>query len=62
MGKRTLRSRTVNAIKATWKNGHIVPDEKVDGPEGLRLLIEPAWQSESIGVREEDGSKKGARA
>src|SRR5947207_915528 len=31
----------MSAIRATWKNGQIVPDEPVDWPEGYRLLVEP---------------------
>jgi hypothetical protein len=31
----------VDAIRATWKNGQIIPDEPVDWPEGCRLLVEP---------------------
>lgn len=32
----------MHAIRATWKNGQIVPDGPVDWPEGARLLVEPA--------------------
>jgi hypothetical protein len=28
-------------MRATWKNGRIVPDGPVDWPEGCRLVIEP---------------------
>ncbi len=31
----------MQAIRATWKNGRIVPDVPVDWPEGCRLTIEP---------------------
>jgi hypothetical protein len=31
----------MSAIRATWKNGRIIPDDPVDWPEGARLLIEP---------------------
>ena len=31
----------MSAIRATWKNGQIVPDDPIDLPEGMRLLIEP---------------------
>jgi hypothetical protein len=44
----------MNAIKATWKNGHIVPLETPDWPEGTELLIEPVSPQETIGLREED--------
>ena len=39
----------MNTVKATWKNGHIVPDEKVNWPEGRRLVVleEPALISSS---------------
>jgi hypothetical protein len=33
--------RTMSAIRATWKNGQIVPDQPVDWPEGLELQVEP---------------------
>lgn len=48
----------MNAIRATWTDGKIVPDGPVDWPEGCRLLIEPdsAEAPESIGIREEDWS------
>ena len=44
----------MKAIKATWKNGRIVPDERVDWPEGCRLLVEPLPDRETLGIREED--------
>ncbi len=31
----------MNAIKATWKGGKIVPDEPVNWPEGCEVLVEP---------------------
>ena len=31
----------MNAIRATWKNGQIIPDGPVDWPEGARLVVEP---------------------
>ena len=31
----------MSAIRATWRNGQIVPDGPVDWPEGSRLLVEP---------------------
>ncbi len=44
----------MNAIRATWKDGKIVPDGRVDRPEGCRLLIESDPEApEPIGVREE---------
>lgn len=31
----------MNAIKATWKGGKIVPSEPVDWPEGCEVVVEP---------------------
>ena len=31
----------MNAIKATWKGGQIVPREPVNWPEGCELVVEP---------------------
>lgn len=31
----------MNAIKAVWTNGQIVPAESVDWPEGSELIVEP---------------------
>jgi hypothetical protein len=31
----------VECIRATWKNGRIVPEGPVDWPEGCRLVVEP---------------------
>lgn len=42
----------MNAIKATWTNGQIVPSEPVDWPEGSELLVEPVAPSEKIGLDE----------
>jgi hypothetical protein len=44
----------MNAIRATWTNGQIVPSEPVDWPEGSSLLVEQVPSSEQIGMREED--------
>lgn len=44
----------MNAIKATWKNGRIVPDEHVDWPDGCRLLVEPEPSSEFRFMTEEE--------
>ena len=44
----------MNAIKATWINGQIVPAEPVDWPEGSELLVEPVPATEKIGMAEED--------
>src|SRR5258708_1955651 len=42
----------MNAIKAIWTNGQIVPAEPVDWPEGSELLVEPMLPSEKIGLDE----------
>ena len=50
----------MNAIRATWTNGQIVPSEPVDWPEGCTLFVEPlplAEQTEQIGMTEEKCSK-----
>ena len=44
----------MNAIKATWINGQILPTEPVDWPEGSELLVEPVASSEKIGLEEAD--------
>jgi len=44
----------MNAIKATWMNGQIVPLEPVDWPEGSELLVEKVPAGENIGLSEED--------
>lgn len=44
----------MNAIKATWTNGQIVPAEPVDWPEGSELLVEPVPSSEKIGMDESE--------
>jgi hypothetical protein len=31
----------VNAVKATWTNGQILPGEPVNWPEGSELVVEP---------------------
>ena len=44
----------MEAIRATWKNGQIVPDTPVDWPEGCRLRVEPdTEQAETSEMREE---------
>jgi hypothetical protein len=43
----------MNAIKATWKNGRILPAEPVDWPEGSELVVEPMTAAvEKIGLEE----------
>ncbi len=44
----------MNAIRATWTNGQIVPAEPVDWPEGSELLVEPVAPSEKIGLDESE--------
>ena len=44
----------MSAIKATWKNGQILPDEPVDWVEGSELLVEPVSQSDRIGLIESE--------
>ncbi len=44
----------MNAVRGTWKNGQIVPDQPVAWPEGCRLVIEPVEDEETVGIREED--------
>ena len=44
----------MNAIKATWRDGRIIPLEPVDWPDGTEVRIEPLPEAESLGMREED--------
>ena len=45
----------MNAIKAIWTNGRIVPAEPVNWPEGSELLVEPLMNNrEKIGMDEEE--------
>lgn len=44
----------MNTIKATWKNGQIVPDGPVDWTEGCRLVIQPESFSEIEFMTEEE--------
>jgi hypothetical protein len=44
----------VNAIKATWTNGQILPSEPVDWPEGSELIVEPVGKSDKLGLDESD--------
>jgi hypothetical protein len=44
----------MNAIRAIWTNGQIVPAEAVDWPEGSELLVEPVPSSEKIGLDESE--------
>jgi len=44
----------MNAIKATWRDGQIIPLDPVDWPEGTELRVEPLPDDEPLGIREED--------
>ena len=45
----------MNAIRAVWTNGQIVPAGPVDWPEGSQLLVEPIVAGgERIGLTEEE--------
>jgi hypothetical protein len=44
----------MNAVRATFKNGQIVPAEPIHWPDGTELLVEPLPREETLGVREED--------
>jgi hypothetical protein len=44
----------MNAIKATWKNGQIVPDVPVNWPEDCRLIVEPLPEGERVGIDESE--------
>jgi hypothetical protein len=44
----------MNAIRAKWTKGQIVPAEPVDWPEGMELLVEPMPESDKIGLDESE--------
>jgi hypothetical protein len=45
----------MNAIKATWQDGKIVPREPVNWPEGCDLVVEPMLAvSTKIGIDESE--------
>jgi hypothetical protein len=45
----------MQAIKATWINGQILPSEPVDWPEGSELLVEPiVANGQKIGLTEDE--------
>ncbi len=44
----------MNAIKAVWTNGRILPSEPVDWPEGSELLVEPVAHPEKLGLDESE--------
>ena len=45
----------MNAVRAIWKDGKIVPANPVDWPDGCEVLIEPvAEPNVRIGINESD--------
>lgn len=45
----------MNAIRAIWTNGRILPAEPVNWPEGSELVVEPMTSTaEKIGLEETD--------
>lgn len=42
----------MNAIKATWTNGQILPAEPVDWPEGAKLIVERV--TPTVGLTEDE--------
>ena len=42
----------MNAIRATWTNGQILPNEPVAWPEGTELFIEPVTRPARLLVRD----------
>ena len=45
----------MNAVRAVWTNGRILPSEPVDWPEGSLLRVEPLIPSiEKIGLPEDE--------
>jgi hypothetical protein len=44
----------IQTIKATWRNGQVIPDGAVDWPEGCRLNIEPVSMEQITGMTEEE--------
>ena len=45
----------MNAVRAVWTNGRILPSEPVDWPEGSQLRVEPlAPPGEKTGLSEEE--------
>ncbi|MBI3861809.1 MAG: hypothetical protein HY290_07925 [Planctomycetia bacterium] len=41
-------------MKATWRNGQIVPDGPVDWPDGCRLTVDPEPCLAFIGMTEDE--------
>lgn len=44
----------MNAIKATWTNGRVVPTEPVDWPDDIELLVEAVTMPEKNGLDESE--------
>jgi hypothetical protein len=44
----------MSCVKATWKNGQIVPEEPVSWPEGCRLEVRTAMPAEFEFLTEEE--------
>ena len=45
----------MNAVKAIWTNGQILPAEPVDWPEGCELIVEPVpARGHKIGLDESE--------
>lgn len=44
----------MNAIKGTYKNGHIILDKPADWTDGTGVLVEPVPHQETLGIPEED--------
>ena len=42
----------MNAVRATWTNGKILPGEPVDWPEGSELVVEPVGTGGKVGLDE----------
>jgi hypothetical protein len=44
----------MSAIRGTYKNGKVVLDTPAAWPEGCRVVVEPAPEEDSLGLREEE--------
>ncbi len=44
----------MKTITGTVRNGQIVADQPVNWPDGCRVVIEPAPEEKTLGIREED--------
>ena len=44
----------MNAVRAIWTNGRILPSEPVDWPEGSELNVEPLGTAEKFGLDESE--------